>query len=389
MSATASRLAPLLVALLSLAACHDVTEPVSEGAGPLQVLERPVTTDHDTVDSQLGGALRLAIYDSAGRRLPNAAVSIRAVSGDTTRGTENAFAVFSHDSWWQVGTGPYSFAPWFITDSVGEVRIPIRLGTLAGRIGARVAVVGLETSSTFTVWLTVHPGAPAGLRLLPQDTALYVGHTYPLRANVIDRYANARPEQPTVVADSAAATATSAGVVTGQAIGRAKFRATWGSFTTTAWASVVPHGNLAAVASYPTRLIRMNLDGSDLHSVETTINYIAWAPSGTRLAVQDYGGPNPYCYYEGYAAVMDTLGVEKQLLPVNDCGNFEEAQRAPRFSADEQWVYFERARYASGAGGFGSTISRIHPDDLPNLGGVRWLPSGMCRAWHNCPPGGL
>jgi hypothetical protein len=28
--------------------------------------------------------------------------------------------------------------------------------------------------------------------------------------------------------------------------------------------------------------------------------------------------------------------------------------------------------------------TRVEPDDLAALGAVRWLPSGVCEAWHNC-----
>jgi hypothetical protein len=33
--------------------------------------------------------------------------------------------------------------------------------------------------------------------------------------------------------------------------------------------------------------------------------------------------------------------------------------------------------------------SRLQPQDLPRVAGVRWLSGGMCQAWHECPPGGL
>ena len=364
MLATARRFAPL-VALLTLAACHDATGPGPEGSGPLRVLERPLTTDHDTVDTWLPGALRIGIYDSAGNALPKRMVSIRAVSADTTTAIGAALFVGYPgvaDEWWGLGAGNGATALWLPTDSAGELRVPIRFGRLAGRVGARVSLVGDDANSGYTVWFTVHPGAAMGIALLPHDTAVYVERTYQLRALVLDRYGNVRPEQPTVAGDSSAATVTSAGLVTGKAFGRVRHRAAWGAFTDTAWASVVPHGTLSAIASYPSRLILVNLDGSEYRATEKSVGYITWAPSGTRMAIQDNGGATPYCYYEGFAAVLDTLGSETQLLPVGDCSSFMEAQRSPHFSHDEAWVYFERARYASGPGSFGSTIFRIHPD---------------------------
>ncbi|HWE43013.1 MAG TPA: hypothetical protein VG432_10930 [Gemmatimonadaceae bacterium] len=372
MSLTTRRRPALLVALTSLSAllaisgCHDSTAP--ENSGPLWVLQRPVTTDRDTVDTQLPGTLVVAVYDSSGRPLPRAAVSFRAVREDTALVGQFALHVgypgTSPILWEGLTLVPHTWAPQFLTDSLGELHVPIQLGAIVGRIGLRLAVVGREAVSTYTVWFDVHAGAPARVTLLPHDTAVYVDRSYQLRARVVDRYGNARTEQPTVAGDSTPATATNAGLVTGRASGRARFRAAWGTLADTAWASVVPPGRLAAVSSYPSHFVLVNLDGSEYRSSasEKSVGYIAWAPSGARTAVQDNGGATPYCYYEGFAAVLDTLGGEQQLHSVGDCSNFMEAQRTPRFSHDEAWVYFERARYASGAGSFGSTLYRVHPD---------------------------
>ena len=30
--------------------------------------------------------------------------------------------------------------------------------------------------------------------------------------------------------------------------------------------------------------------------------------------------------------------------------------------------------------------TRVQPDDLATLGAVRWLPTGVCQAWHDCGP---
>ena len=32
----------------------------------------------------------------------------------------------------------------------------------------------------------------------------------------------------------------------------------------------------------------------------------------------------------------------------------------------------------------GRDWAQIRPDDLPSLAGVRWLPTGVCQAWHEC-----
>jgi len=32
----------------------------------------------------------------------------------------------------------------------------------------------------------------------------------------------------------------------------------------------------------------------------------------------------------------------------------------------------------------GRDWAQIRPDDLPSLVGVRWLPTGVCQAWHEC-----
>lgn len=389
MLTTPRRLAPLLVALLALVGCHDSTAP--ENSGPLWVLQRPVTTDHDTVDTELPGALLVAVYDSGGKPLPRAAVSIRGVAADTTvLGRTALYAGYPGTSpmqWEALSPEPYAFVMWRTTDSIGQLHVPIKLGGIAGRLGVKLAVVGQEARSTYTVWFDVHPGAPARVALLPHDTAVYADRTYQLRPRVVDRYGNARPEQPTVTADSTSATVTSAGLVTGRAFGRARFRATWSALADSAWVSVVPQGRLAAVSSYPSHLVRVNTDGSEYRASESekSVDYISWAPSGARMAIQDNGGATPYCYYGGFAAVLDTLGSERQLLPVGDCSNFMEAQRTPRFSHDETWVYFERARYASGAGSFGSTLFRVHPDGTGLEGVVAPGDTTVLAGMHPAP----
>lgn len=365
MSTTVRRLAPVLAALLAAIGCHDSTAP--ENSGPLWVLQRPGVTDHDTVDTELPGALLVAVYDSAGKPMRRAMVSIHAALPDTTTVPALAFYFAYPGSvpaqWQALFTTSNPFAYRLTADSLGQLRIPLKLGSIAGRVGVTLAVVGQEATSTYTVWLTVHPGAPARLQLLPRDTVVYVDRTYQLRPQVVDRYGNARTEVPDVAGDSAAAALTSTGLVTGRAFGRARLRATWKGFADTAWASVIPHGTLAAMTSYPIRVIRFDLDGSDSRIIGAQpVNFISWSPSGARLAVQDQGGATPYCYYEGFAAVLDLSGNEQQLVNVGGCANFMEAQRTPRFSHDEAWVYLERARYASGAGSFGSTVYRVHPD---------------------------
>ena len=174
MFATIRRFAPLCVALIALIApigCHDSTAP--ENAGPLWVLERPVTTNHDTVDTQLPGALVIAVFDSAGKPLRRALVSLDAVRGDSTQVAGTAlYAGYPGTSPIQWQTLSETFRLWFTTDSIGQLRVPIRLGGIAGRVGAKLAVVGQEATSTYIVWFDVRPGAPARVALLPHDTAV-------------------------------------------------------------------------------------------------------------------------------------------------------------------------------------------------------------------------
>ena len=359
------RLPLLLAALLAAMACHDSTAP--ENAGPLWIVGHPVTTDHDTIDTELPGALVVAVFDTAGKPLRQAAVRIGAAVADTA--AEPTVALYfaypgSTPPWWQALVAerqPFPF--WLTTDSTGQLSIPIKLGQLAGRVGVRLSVVGQEATSTYTVWFNVHPGGATRVRLAPRDTVLYAERSYQLRPRVVDRYDNPRGEVPDVAGDSAAVALATTGLATGRSLGRARFRATWHSLADTAWASVVPHGTLAAVTSYPSRVVMFDLDGSEYHTVgPQSVGYISWAPSGARMAVQDNGGATPYCYYEGFSAVLDLSGNERQLAKVDDCSNFMEAQRTPRFSHDETWIYFERARYASGAGSFGPSVYRVHPD---------------------------
>lgn len=360
MTSRTSRLA-ILLACLSLSACGDGVGPGPTGR--IGIVARPVTTTHDTVGTLLPGTLTLIVYDTTGKRAPNAGVSLRVVGVKVGDPSGDALFVRAAGGnfWWTLFNSTNSMPIGFSTDSLGVLRLEVQLGGVAKTVS--VELDAFNDKARGTIQFDVKPGAPVALWSLPRDTAVYAGHHYQLRANLVDRYGNRRSEAASVTSDSSAATSTAAGVVSGQRVGRALLRATGYGFSDSVWVSVVPPGTIAATRPLG-QLVRFDLDGSDLRVMSNEgVRYVSWAPSGARMVLNVFRDvPHASCFGgDGYMVLRDTLGAERSILPLESCPAGFQIQGNPHFDAQETWVYFDHVRN-DGSGAYGPFIRRVHPD---------------------------
>jgi hypothetical protein len=294
-----------------------------------------------------------ALYDSTGKPRVNAGVSIRPVPPPggsifpALAFVRNAAAPYF--GWSEIGAG-------LSTDSSGVVRAEVRLGYVAGEIALVLEADPPIGSVVDTVKFEARPGLPTRIDLQPMDSALYEGGSYSLRARVFDGYDNERDDEVTTATDSAAVTVSTHGVVEAKRIGRALVRGTVGEVVDSAWVSVVPHGVLLVAGSLPgsqsAQLLELETDGSHLTVLHTGRTEQAnYSSSGARIAFVDRS-ENRYSN-GGRIFIRERDGTEHPLL--SDYVDYQEKQEAPRFTVDEQWVYY--------AGGISlPSIMRVHPD---------------------------
>jgi hypothetical protein len=309
----------------------------------MQILERPRSTDGDTVDTELDGELVLLLRDSAGRPDPDAGVGLRGLAPAGvpffTPLLRFRDASDPESAWSDIG----SYAP---ADAQGVVRVKVALGQVAGEILLEIMRTGAgglvpQRPTIDTIAFTVRPGRPAAVELLPGDSAVYVGRSYQLRTRVFDRHGNTRVgERPATSTATAAITVNGTGLLTGVHIGRGIIRAAIGNVKDSAFVSVVPQGVIAATrpnfGDRGPQLLQFELDGSDFRVVhDRRIESPSWSPTGSTLAFVDFGGANDFFY--GGRLKTRTAGVDRILLQ----GQVEtDYVYAPHFSHDEAWVYF-------------------------------------------------
>jgi len=362
----------LAVAAGALASCSDSTAPAPLPG--LHVVEMPRTSANDTIGAELQGVLIAQLNDSAGRPLPGVEVGMVPIRPPGT--PPDDFVLFLHTAadaseWWADQLE-------LLTDAAGAVRVRVKLGSVAGEIPL---VLYAETPKGLLVDTTIFvvtPGAPASIDLQPADSALYEGGSYKLRPRVLDRGGNERGERPTLATDSSAISLSTDDAVKGRQLGRALVVATLDGIADSAWVSVVPHGVLAAVRTVGTdravQLVTFELDGSELAILATrTIEQVGWAASGAQLAFVDKSESG--YYYGGRIFLRDDQGMERPLLA--DYTDYE-TQTSPRFSFDEECVYF--AGRSSNA-----AILRVHPDGT-GLETVVAAPTSPNSRYYNPAP---
>jgi hypothetical protein len=328
-----------LLAVAVVPACSDgpTTTRPHEPAG-LKVISGASVQDSAT--AVLAQPLVVELRDSAGRVMAGVNVQFQASTA-----TLNGFPT---PSLYLSSTVPdqYANAVTATTDATGRVAVRVALGRAAGTAAVAISVptLGYATVATFTVT----PGALAQFAVAPADSAVYVGGSYTLRSSLLDRWGNPVSAQGvTYAVDVPGSAAVSAGgVVSGQAIGRARIVAQGpGGVTGVAFVSVVPQGTLLAGRS--DGIYVFGLDGSGMRRVAAAPGARSprWFPSGQQF-VFSVGVQHAY--------VSDLNGLVRTLL--TDPSSFA-AELWAHPSRDGQWVYF---------GGYDLSFRgypyRVHPD---------------------------
>src|SRR4051812_25024990 len=282
------RLSKIFIAALAVAvataSCSDATSPAAH-KGLRFVSGFDVS---DTVDASVSDALVVEVYDTLGHL---------ASKGTVVRFTAIQTAGFSYEAGVQNLASPFvsNFAS-SETDDAGRAGILVRMGQVAGkaRIAIAVPILGLDDTARYTVL----PGAAVRAVVTPTDTALYTSGSYKLRGGVVDRYGNPRSDATTWTASDPGISVTSAGVVTGSAIGRYTITAASAVGSATGSVTVVPKFRLAGWRAYPDgRILSLELDGSGLSTRSPVVDggigaHPAWMPDGKSIIYTTYDGTN-------------------------------------------------------------------------------------------------
>ena len=276
----------------------------------------------DTIDAANRVRLTIKALDNAGAPLAGLPVTLQ------VRSTASSFQ----------SSGGWVDDPLLITDAEGLASTDLRFGSVAG--SGYVVALDTRRGTADSVSFTVKPGAPARVKTLPRDTLAFVAGGYQLDVSATDRRGNAVNAALTYSADSVSGVASisSAGRVTGLAVGRSRFlvRIAGSESVDTARVTIVPPGKFAAVSSGG--LSVMNLDGSDFRTLVPGSNsyfFPSWRPDGAAVV---YNSPSPAT---GVLFQVDLQGK----ITLLSTGATMPSETWPRYSADGQFIYFSGGYY--------------------------------------------
>ena len=352
-----ARLLALAFAIAS--GCADSSGPGDSANVGIRVLSP--TEVRDTVLTTLSEPLEVEVRDEAGAVVPGVTVEFSALSAARVPGARSVYLG-------TVGGSGYRHPAVDTTDARGRASIRVLLGEIAGAGGVVVSVPTL--SLTDTVAMTILPGRAVVVRVEPNDTAVYVGRAYQLRARAADKWGNWRDTTAVYGGVVGGVTITASGAVTGVTIGRAAIAVRVGSWADSVRASVVPVGTLVAHAwrAYvgdSISVVIVNLDGSGFRriAVETPPREYSgeeppehemgprWHPAGSMLVYQEsravQGGNSPG-FDQRRLFVSDLSGSSRPIFPAS--AFYSDGQ--PTFSPDGAWIYF---------------VARSAPDFVPHI----------------------
>ncbi|WP_420126683.1 Ig-like domain-containing protein [Longimicrobium sp.] len=272
-----------------------------------------VTEVRDTVDAVAGTPLVAELRDAGGRPLADQPLRFEAV----------AIAHFTYAAQLQNPAGGRAIETRVVfTDAQGRASVPVVMGTVAGPARFIVRNEGLGLADTTTV--TVLAGAPAGARVEPADTAVFIGRTVQLRATALDRHGNPTAAAVALTRMEGPLPVDGNGVVSTPAYGTSLILATAGGRADTARIASVPVGAMAT--STNGGLVLMNLDGTGRIAAGAGA-FPAWSPDGQNLVFVD----------EGYLQVANgTGGAARPLVSVSTGGE----HFWPQYSPDGAYVYY-------------------------------------------------
>jgi hypothetical protein len=318
-----------LLAALGLAACGGTTEPIRGASlrfsGGINVT--------DTVGTELLQALVVEVRDSSGSLAPaGTVVRFSSVLGPEFRGPEVFVEPLTSTYFGTFATGT--------TDQAGRTGVLVKLGTIAGpaRLVVTVPTLALEDTARFTVT----PGHAVRIRVMPADTALYVGKSFTLRGGVVDWWGNPRNDPVTWSSSTSGLTVTSAGVVTTTAVGRYYVKAAGGLGVDSGAVSVVPQMRLAAWSGAygPFTIFSLEADGSSQSTITTGLDggigaHPMWIPGTSTLVYTTAVGG-----FQGYQMLqtVGTDGIVKPFFATAPANVTHQAEPTP--TADGKWLYF-------------------------------------------------
>ncbi len=325
-------------ALAALAACGGTTDPDGGGEGTpgIQILAGAEAAD--TVEARLAQALRVAVRDASGRPLAGAVVRFDPLlmTVSSPYGPQRVPSLY-------VGRLDSRDAGVFAAETTstrGVVNVAVRLGTVVGAAGVVVSVP--EAGFVDTARFTVQPGNAAEVDVAPGDTAVRVGSTLALAANVLDRFRNRRPDAVTFRVAGAGLAVTAAGQVSASAPARAAVVASGaapGAKPDTAWVSAVPAGTVAARRR--NKLVIVALDGSAYRELALTLEpgepSPEWHPDGQSLLSTLGTFASAYPLH-----VVDLQGAARPAFPTQPSNGLDAVPgpvRSFTYSADGQWLY--------------------------------------------------
>lgn len=246
------------------------------------------------------------------------------------------------------------------TNAEGRATARVRLGEVAGPGAVVVSVAELALQDTARY--TVRPGTATRLVIAPEDSAMYVGRGYTLRASLVDQLGNARSDPVTYTVASGPATVSGA-AVSAPATGRSMVVARAQGLADTVYVSVVPQGTIAAYSvpgtrSFERAVYTLGLDGSELTQRVKSLTDpgnagqmpSAWSPDARTLVYHDTRGDHTSQLY-----TLDlATGTTKRLIPSPDRVL---AEAWPQRSRDGEWIYFNAQTDP-----YWSTLYRVRAD---------------------------
>ena len=320
---------PPLLSLL-LAACggsgDGPTDPTETRKPGIRAVAGAAVTD--TIDAQPLQALVVEVRRPDGEIARGAVVRFEAQPpADTARRAEAAVYVCTlvapvcGPSAFGASTGLFASDT---TDAEGRAKATIRLGRVAGRAVVRITVpeYGLSDSAAFTVTA----GAARGVRSAAADTGLDIGATATLRARVVDRYGNARPEVPTLAlgAGTVVTLDAASGIVTAREMGTQWLYARHAALVDSMSVRVVPAGRLVVWSAGTATVRLVDLNGSRVRTLVTGVSSDFGAfPrfDATRQRVVLHSGSEPFGGTSNKMIVIDTSGAPRRDIgPVNGLG---------------------------------------------------------------------
>jgi len=320
----AHRFCAALVSIALPAGCADGGTSPEIGSPGLTIVRGANITD--TVDAPLAQALLIEVRTAEGAPVPAAVVRFTSLYASAPDGRQVAGVL--------VGRLTTERTSAFVVDTTngrGRAAALVQLGPIAGEAGVQVTVP--EFGFADTARYTVRPGATASVVLDPPDTAVYIGASYTVTAQTLDRHGNVTGGTVQLAVVDGAVAQVSGSTLTGRGYGRTAVVASSEHVRDTGWTSVVPAGVLA-VTGYGGVVATVNLDGSGYRAIPVPRTYtgagIAWAPDGSYLVG---GFETPLTLFRVTTDGGSTRIITPAAAPVG-------AITAVDVSADGQWTFF-------------------------------------------------